>query len=54
MSYKQARRGAALAGSALFAMPVLEVVLGFGTPGPLHVIVAAFGVTLVALSARLH
>jgi hypothetical protein len=36
MSYKEARRGAAIAGAVLFAMPVVEVYYGFGTPGPVH------------------
>jgi hypothetical protein len=52
MTYRDARRGAAIAGTVLFAMPVLEVLLGMGTPGPVHFVVATLGATLIALSGR--
>jgi hypothetical protein len=54
MSYKEARRGAAIAGTVLFAMPVIEVYYGFGTPGPVHFIVGALGLALLGLSGRLR
>jgi hypothetical protein len=50
MTYKQARGGAAIAGALLFAMPVLDVFLGVGTPGAVHLIVGTFGAMLIALS----
>ena len=53
MSYKEARRGAAIAGAVLFAMPTIEVYYGFGSPGPVHFIVATLGLALLALSRRL-
>lgn len=49
-SYKQARQGAALAGALLFAMPVLDVLLGAGSAGAVHLIVGALGAMLIALS----
>jgi hypothetical protein len=50
MSYRDARIGAAIAGAVLFSMPVLDVVLGIGTPGPVHLLVGSFGATLIAVS----
>lgn len=49
-SYKHARRGAALAGALLFAMPVLGVLLSPGSAGAVHLIVGALGAMLIALS----
>ena len=50
MTYREARLGAAIAGAVLFAMPVLDVVLGIGKPGAVHLVVGTFGATLIALS----
>ena len=54
MSYKEARRGAAIAGAVLFAMPVIEVFYGFAAPGAVHFIVGSFGLALLALAGRLR
>ena len=48
MSYREAKRGAAIAGAVLLVMPVLEVALGLGTPGPVHFVVGSLGVGLLA------
>ncbi len=50
MTYREARRGAAVAGGLLLSMPALDVLLGTGTPGLVHFIVGTFGATLLALS----
>lgn len=52
MTYREARRGAAIAGAVLFAMPVLDVLVGVGTPGAVHLIVGTFGAMLIALSGK--
>jgi hypothetical protein len=54
MSYKEARRGAAIAGTVLFVIPVIEVYYGFNAPGPVHFIVATLGLALLGLSGRLR
>jgi hypothetical protein len=54
MSYREARRGAAIAGAVLFTLPVVEVFYGLGTPGPVHIIVSVFGLALLAVSGRLR
>jgi hypothetical protein len=51
MTHREARRGAAIAGGLLFAMPAMDVLLGTGSLGLVHFIVGSFGATLVALSA---
>ena len=48
MTDREVRRGAAIAGTILFAMPVAELVLGPGTAGPVHFIVGALGAGLLA------
>jgi hypothetical protein len=50
MTYREARRGAAIAGGLLLSMPALDLLLGTGTPGLVHFIVGTFGATLLALS----
>src|SRR5688572_3030534 len=54
MTHREARRGAAVAGAILFAMPVAEVMVGLGSPGPVHFIVGTLGVGMIvaALSGR--
>ena len=52
MNYKDARTGAAIAGAVLFAMPMLDVLLGVASPGAVHLIVGTFGAALIALSGR--
>lgn len=42
---------ALFAGILLLAMPVLDVMLGAGSPGLVHAIVGGFGVALLAISA---
>lgn len=54
MTYRDARRGAAIAGAVLFAVPLIEVLYGLAAPGPTHFIVGALGVALVGLSGRLQ
>lgn len=51
MTHRNARRGATVAGALLLAMPVIEVGLGLGTPGPVHFLVALLGIALLAMSA---
>jgi hypothetical protein len=36
----------------LFAMPVLDVLLGVGSPGAVHLIVGTSGAALIALSKK--
>jgi hypothetical protein len=50
MTYRNAKTGAAIAGAVLFAMPVLEVFIGIGSPGPVHLLVGTMGAVLIALS----
>jgi hypothetical protein len=50
MTYRDAKRGAAVAGAILFSMPLIDVFVGVGTPGAVHVIVGTLGAMLVALS----
>ena len=50
MTYREARRGAAIAGAVLFSMPVMDVLLGNASPGLVHFIVGSFGATLIALA----
>lgn len=56
MTHRDARLGALLSGALLLGIPLTEVLLGFGTPGPTHFIVALFGIGLLAVgwSARLR
>ncbi|HEX7054297.1 MAG TPA: hypothetical protein VF211_10255 [Burkholderiales bacterium] len=54
MTYRTARRGSALVGALLLALPFLEVGFGFAEPGPIHFIVAMLGVSLLALGGRLR
>jgi hypothetical protein len=48
MSYRDARRGAAISGALLLGIPLMEVLLGFGAAGPTHFIVGSFGLVLLA------
>jgi hypothetical protein len=50
MTYRNAKRGALIAGAVLFAMPVLDVFVGIGSPGALHLLVGTMGAMLIALS----
>ncbi len=52
MTYRDARRGAAISGAILFALPLAEVLYGLGTPGPVHFIVGSLGLALLGLSGR--
>ena len=54
MTYREAKRGAAIAGAVLFAMPVMEVFYGFNAPGPVHFVVGSLGLALLLLSGRLR
>jgi len=51
MSYRDARRGAVIAGVLLVSMPLMDVLLGAPSPGLAHFAVGAVGVTLIVLSA---
>jgi hypothetical protein len=42
---------ALFAGLLLFAMPVIDLLLGGGSPGLVHAVVGSFGLALFALSA---
>ena len=42
------------AGILLLTMPVLDVVVGAGSPGGVHAIVAALGLGLLAMSAAAY
>lgn len=48
MSYRNARRGAAISGALLFAVPLVDVLLGYSSAGPTHFIVGSFGLVLFA------
>jgi hypothetical protein len=50
MTHREARRGAAVAGAILFAMPLVELIYGLGSAGPVHFIVGTLGAGLVALA----
>lgn len=52
MTYREARRGAAIAGAFLFAMPMVEIFYGMTPPGVVHFVVGTLGLGLVALSSR--
>lgn len=52
MTYREARRGAALAGAMLLSIPTTEVLYGMASPGPVHFIVGSLGLALVVLSGR--
>lgn len=54
MTYREARRGAVLAGAMLGSVPIAEVAFGMGVAGPVHLIVVTIGALLVAagLSGR--
>lgn len=52
MTYREARRGAAIAGAILFIMPVMEVLLGLGVAGPVHFVVGSLGAALIAAASR--
>lgn len=52
MTYKHARRGAAISGALLLGIPVLEVLLGYGSAGPTHFVVGSFGLVLLAAARR--
>ena len=54
MTYRTARRGGAIAGALLFAMPLVEVLYGMASPGPVHFMVGSLGLGLVLLSGRLR
>ena len=48
MTHREARRGAAIAGTILLAMPLAEVMLGLGSAGPVHFIVGTLGAGMIA------
>jgi len=50
MTYRDAKRGAAIAGAVLFSMPLLDVFVGVGSAGPVHLLVGTMGAVLIALS----
>lgn len=54
MTYREARRGAAIAGAMLLGMPLMEVAYGMASPGPLHFVVGSFGLALIVVSGRLR
>jgi hypothetical protein len=45
--------GARLAGTLLIAMPAFDAIVGGRYPGPVHAIVAFFGLALFALDAAI-
>jgi hypothetical protein len=48
------KTGAYIAGLLLVAMSVLDLVLGGGAPGVVHVTVAVFGLVLLAVASAVH
>lgn len=44
-------RGAGMAGTVLFAIPALDILLGGGAVGAVHAIVGSFALALLAISA---
>jgi hypothetical protein len=50
MTYRNARRGAAVGGSVLLIAPVLDVLLGSSSGSMVHMMVGALGAMLLALS----
>jgi hypothetical protein len=54
MTYREARRGAAIAGALLTGLPVVEVLYGLGTPGPVHFVMGVFGLALLGIAGRLR
>ena len=54
MTYRTARRGSAIAGALLLALPIVEVQYGFASAGPMHFVVATIGLSLIVLSGRLR
>jgi hypothetical protein len=50
MTYRDAKIGAAIAGAVLFTMPVLDVFIGIGSAGPVHLLVGTTGAVLIAIS----
>jgi hypothetical protein len=50
MTHREARSGAAIAGAILCAMPLADMLLDPGRPGPLHFVVGAMGVLLMLAS----
>jgi hypothetical protein len=54
MTYRTARRGGAIAGALLFAMPLIEVFYGMASPGPVHFVIGSFGLALLLLCGRLR
>jgi hypothetical protein len=54
MTYREASRGAAIAGAVLVGLPVIELLYGPGTPGPVHLVIGVFGLALLGVSGRLR
>ena len=54
MTYREARRGAAIAGALLAGLPVVEVLYGLGPPGPVHFVMGVFGLALLGVAGRLR
>lgn len=52
MTTRDARRGAALAGAALLALPVLDVAMAAGSAAATHFVVGVLGAGLIALAVR--
>jgi hypothetical protein len=51
MTNREMRAGAAMAGVMLLAIPVVELLVTRGMPGPVHALIAAFGIGLLAVWA---
>jgi hypothetical protein len=47
MTYREARKSAGVAGTVLVTMPIAEVWLGLGSPGPVHFVMGLFGIALL-------
>lgn len=50
MTHREARSGAAIAGAILCVMPLADLLVDPGRPGPLHLVVAAMGALLMLAS----
>ncbi len=54
MTYRNARRGAAIAGAVLFAVPLIDVMYAPAVVGATHFIAGALGLALIGLAEHLR
>lgn len=51
MTNREMRNGAAMAGAMLLLIPAVDVLGTHNMPGPVHAVIAAFGIWLISLWA---